>query len=441
MRDWPAMRSLALLLVAPLLALLLLALPSEAQQTLHIYVGAPGRQEVPLALPPAVATGNADADAFLAVIRRDLELSGWFKIIDPNAFVEPKGTGIRPGEFKYEDWDIPGAVALGKTALAATGDGKLRAEVWVYDVPGRRKLGAKAFTTAATASRTVAHRVAGEIIYLVTGQRAPFNTRFAFAGKFGKNKEIYLVDFDGHGVTQITKNGTINIEPNWAPTGSALAFTSYAAGNPDTYVADLAKGKIRRLSARSGLNTGAVWGPGAKTMALTLTPGGDPEIYTIDPATGKEIARLTNNRGIDTSPSWSPDGSRLAFVSDRSGGAQVYVMNKDGSGVRRVTFQGGHNTDPSWSPDGKSLTFVGRDSVFDIFTVGVDGGGINRITQHAGDNEDPSFSPDGNYIGFSSTRAGGAHIWMSTVDGAHQVQLTQGKGGYTNPSWSPFLEW
>ena len=181
--------------------------------------------------------------------------------------------------------------------------------------------------------------------------------------------------------------------------------------------------------------------PGGKTMALTLTPSGDPEIYTIDPATGKEVARLTNNRGIDTSPSWSPDGNRIAFVSDRSGGAQVYVMNKDGSGVRRVTFQGGHNTDPSWSPDGKSLTFVGRDSVFDIFTVGVDGGGITRITQHAGDNEDPSFSPDGNYIGFSSTRAGGAHIWMSTVDGAHQVQLTQGKGGYTNPSWSPFLEW
>jgi TolB protein len=435
------MRSLALLFVAPFLTMLLLALPSEAQQTLHIYVGAPGRQEVPLALPPAVSSGNADADAFLAVIRRDLELSGWFKLIDPAAFVEPKGTGIRPGEFRYEDWDIPGAVALGKTALSATSDGKLRAEVWVYDVPGRRKLGAKAFTTTTSASRTVAHRVAGEIIYLVTGQRAPFNSRFAFSGKFGKNKEIYLVDFDGHGVTQITKNGTINVEPHWAPAGSALAFTSYAAGNPDTYIADLAKGKIRRLSARSGLNTGAVWGPGGKTMALTLTPGGDPEIYTIDPTTGKEVARLTNNRGIDTSPAWSPDGSRLAFVSDRSGGAQIYVMNKDGSGVRRVTFHGAHNTDPSWSPDGKSITFVGRDTVFDIFTVGVDGGGINRITQHAGDNEDPSFSPDGNYIGFSSTRAGGAHIWMSTVDGAHQVQLSQGKGGYTNPSWSPFLEW
>jgi TolB protein len=435
------LRRIALLLVAPLLTVILLALPSEAQETLHIYVGAPGRQEVPLALAPPLATGNADADAFLAVVRRDLELTGWFKIVNPAAFVEPKGTGIRPGEFKYEDWDIPGAVALAKTGLSATSDGKLRAEVWVYDVPGRRKLGAKAFTTAASASRTVAHRVAGEIIYLVTGQKAPFNTRFAFSGKFGKNKEIYLVDFDGHGVTQITKNGTINIEPNWAPGGSALAFTSYAAGNPDTYIADLAKGKIRRLSARSGLNTGAVWAPGGTSMAITLTPGGDPEIYTIDPTTGKEVARLTNNRGIDTSPSWSPDGSRLAFVSDRSGGAQVYVMGRDGSGVRRVTFQGGHNTDPSWSPDGRSITFVGRDSVFDIFTVGVDGGGVTRITQHAGDNENPSFSPDGNYIGFSSTRAGGAHIWMSTVDGAHQVQLTEGKGGYTNPSWSPFLEW
>gem|GEM_PF-6919547 len=30
---------------------------------------------------------------------------------------------------------------------------------------------------------------------------------------------------------------------------------------------------------------------------------------------------------------------------------------------------------------------------------------------------------------------------MSTADGAYQVQLTKGGGGYTNPVWSPALAW
>ena len=427
----------------PALVVLLAANIAPAQQgpdtVTGFIVGSPGQKSLALALPKPIG-GSAASNELYEVVKRDLELSGYFKIIDPAAYLEPAGTGIKLGDFKWEDWEAPGAAALSKAGLDSPAAGKLRAEVWVYDVAGRQKLGAKAFTTDEKQIRTLAHRVAGEIIYLITGTKAPFNTKFAFAGKFTGNKEIYLVDFDGAGKVPVTKNGSININPSWSPRGNAVAFTSFLGSNPDLYVADLSKGQIRRLSAREGMNTGAAWAPGGGLIAMTLSPGGNPDIFTVDPASGKQVGQLTKDAGIDVSPSWSPDGSQIAFVSDRSGGAQIYVMNKDGSGVKRVTFQGSQNTDPAWSPDGTSIAFVSRDGNFDVFTVHPDGTGLSRITQGMGDNEDPSWSPDGTYLGFSSTRTGAAHIWMATRDGVHQVQLTQGAGGYSNPTSSPSLE-
>ncbi|MDP6931481.1 MAG: Tol-Pal system beta propeller repeat protein TolB [Myxococcota bacterium] len=432
------MKRIYLLLLGTLALGLSLSGPATGTP-IHIFVGAPGRNRVPIAVPRTLG-GGEQLETFEQVLARDLALSGWFEVIPREAYVEPVGTGLATGDFKFEDWDLTGAAALAKTGLESRGK-SLRAEVWVYDVAGRRRLGAKAFSAKAEAVRTLAHRVANEIIFQVSGQQGPFNTRFAFSGNFTGNKEIYLVDFDGHGQLPITRNGSINLQPSWDADGLRLAFTSYIAGNPDMYVADLSKGRIRRLSAREGINTGATWHPNQELLALTLSPDGNSDIYTLKPSNGDQIARLTRTMGMDISPAWSPGGEQLAFVSDRSGGAQIYVMNADGSDVRRVTFKGTHNTDPTWSPDGQRLAFVSRDGVFDVFTVRLDGTGLTRITQSAGDNEDPSWSPDGNYLAFSSTRTGSSHIWMSTADGSHQVQLTEGKGGYTNPAWSPSLAW
>lgn len=429
---------LALALAPLLLSGCLEAAAQEARPTIGIVIGEPGERAVPIAIP--LPKGDAN-DEFWKTVRRDLELSGWFKVLDANASVEPAGAGIRPGEFDFADWRPTSAAVLAKTNLA-TIDGKLRTEVWIYGVAAGEKLGAKAFSGPSTSVRTLAHRVADYIIQTTTGQRSFFDTRFAFVGNFTGNKEIYWVDADGNGRTQLTRNGSINLKPKWNATGTAIAYTSYAAGNPDLYVADLKSKQIRRVSARSGINTGGAFSPLGDILALTLSVGGDSEIFTIDPYAGKEIARLTSSPGIDVSPSWSPDGSRVAFVSERSGGPQIYVMNADGSGAKRVTFSGSQNTDPSWSPAGDRIAFVGRDGGrFDVFTVRPDGTGMERITQGDGDNEDPSWSPDGQYLAFSSNRDGGAHIWIASADGRFQTKVTSGAGGYTNPNWSTHLSW
>lgn len=421
---------------------LLVCLPVMAQEApppsvvLNVGGGA-GEQTIPIGLPYPVGGGNNE---FWATLKRDLELSGWFSVIDPKAYLEPQGTSIKLGEFDFQDWKTPGAVALGKTSFGSSGEG-LRAEVWVYDVSSQNKLAAKAFTAPGSGTRQLAHKVADTIITSVTGQRSFFDTRFAFTGAFSGNKEIYVVDADGQGRRQITKNKSINLSPRWSSGGNALCFTSYSAGNPDMYVADLAKGQIRRVSSRAGLNINCGWAPGGGSLALTLTVGNDSEIYSIDAVSGRQLARLTSAPGIDMSPSYSPDGSRIAFVSERGGGPQIYVMSASGGGARRVTFQGSYNVSPSWSPKGDKIAYVSRTSGFDVYTVSADGSAVTRITDGAGDNEDPSWSPEGDYVAYSSTRSGGAHIWISTADGRKSIQITQGGGGYTNPHWSGHLSW
>lgn len=438
--------SWAMATVPALLGLGLLALSpqgSEAQDAHTLYnieLRYPGERKMPIALPRPIG-GSGAVDEFYDVLENDLRLSGWFEIMDPASFLEPSGTGVRPGQFRYDDWESLGTTVLAKTLLQSRNGNQLYAEAWTYDVAGGRRLGARSFEASGDHARLLAHKVANEIIYRVTLRDGPFNTRFAVSGTFSGNKEIYFVDFDGYGLTRVTKNGNINIQPSWDATGTKIAFTSYAAGNPDLYVADLGGGQITRVSARNGINSGADWHPTRNLLAVTLSPGGDPDIYTLDGSTGRQLARLTRDLGIDVGPAWSPDGSKIAFTSDRSGGPQIYVAEADGSNPRRVTFMGNYNVDPTWSPDGETLAFVGRDGNFDVLTIKLDGTGLTRITQGQGDNEDPTFSPDGYYIAFSSTRTGSSHIWASTVNGRHQVQLTRGKGGYSNPDWSPKLDW
>ncbi|MFZ5477749.1 MAG: Tol-Pal system beta propeller repeat protein TolB [Myxococcota bacterium] len=432
------MRAAVLAALLAVIGLTAHAQEPPARTNVLIDIGKPGDRAVPIALPKPTG-GSPQSQEVWDVVKRDLELSGWFDVIDPNAYLEPAGAGLRPGEFDFADWRPTGAAVLAKTS-AANSD-KLRSEVWIYGVADGQKLGAKAFSGSPESPRAVGHRIANEIVKAVTGHDGFFDTKFAFVGNFSGNKEIYTVDVDGHGRRQITRDGSIHLKPRWNKAGNAIAFTGYQNGNPDLYVADLVKGAIRRVSSRSGINTGGAFSPLGNLLALTLSVAGDAEIFTIDPVAGREIARLTKNPGIDVSPSFSPDGSQIAFVSERSGGPQIYVMNADGSGARRVTFQGNHNVDPSWSPAGDRIAFVGRDKGFDVFTVRLDGTGMERITQGAGDNEDPSWSPDGEYVAFSSTRTGSAHIWIASADGRHQIQATTGAGGYTNPHWSNHLSW
>jgi Tol biopolymer transport system component len=61
-------------------------------------------------------------------------------------------------------------------------------------------------------------------------------------------------------------------------------------------------------------------------------------------------------RGLGSTPSWSPRGTKLVFARRRRSVTNIYVVRRNGHGLRRVTRRGGYN--PAWSPDGKWIAFI-----------------------------------------------------------------------------------
>ena len=65
------------------------------------------------------------------------------------------------------------------------------------------------------------------------------------------------------------------------------------------------------------------------------------QIYTRDMVSGKESV-LTDNTSSNSDPHWSADGEKIYFISNRSGSAQVWSMNTDGSAATQITnIEGG----------------------------------------------------------------------------------------------------
>jgi len=419
-----------------LLAVMVLPVPAHAQDEgpIRFKISAGGRDLYKIALPLPVGD-RAAAQTAQDVLNNDLSLSGFFKVVDPKAYLAnlaAEGLSINP-----QDWRNVGAEGVIKARATPTGK-DLKMEFRLYEVArGDQPVLSKDYRAPASDVRSLMHQFAAEVVKYYTGEDSFFVSRIAFSAHAGtRRKDIYVMDWDGGGVYALTRSSQ-NILPAWSPSGSELAMTSYLAGKPDLYVVAAGGSRPRAVSSRPGLNMGASWSPDGSKLALTLSQDGNSEIYLISPS-GAILKRLTNNPYIDTSPSWSPDGSRIAFVSDRHGSPQIWVMNADGSNQQKLTRRGTYNQTPAWCPRKEMplVAFTARDEKYnyDIFTVNVDTGEVVRITEGHGSNQRPTWAPNGRAIAYESTRGG---VWISTFDGRTERQVYRGSA--SSPAWGPSL--
>ena len=402
----------------------------------------PGATSFPIAVSPLKAGDGTDREgtAFADIVAKDLDLSGLFKVIDRNAYIEDaQRSGVTAETIDFHDWSTIGAQALVKGSVERDGEG-LVVEARLFDVVEAKQIGGKRYRADDEELRRIAHRFADEIMQVLTGERGPFESRLAFASRRrGRFKEIYVMSLDAGDLRPVTHDNSIALAPSWSPDGRSLLYTSFVSGNPSLFASDLG-GDRRMVSSRHGLNLGGRWSPGGRAIAVALETGGNTDIALLDPS-GQLMHFVTKDRGIDVSPSWSPDGKSIVFCSDRGGGPQIYVIDAEGGTPRRVTFEGNYNTSPAWSPKGDRIAYASRvGGRFQVYTVALGGGDVKRITSTRGDNEDPSWSPDGRYLVFSSTRDGANAIYLSDANGSHHARLTPSGGADSSPAWARGLE-
>jgi len=412
--------------------------PRASYGRIYIDINAPSIRKFNIAIPDFRMLQGSDncrklATELPAVIASDLDLSGFFSPMDKASFIDEVSPLTRE-DIRFKNWSVIGAELLltgGYTCIGTS----VEVEIRLFDVFLGKQILGKRVLGEIKDYRYLMHRLGNEVIKVLTGHEGIFLTKLAFVGNGTGHKEIYVSDFDGHNVREITSDKSIDLHPRWSPDGNGLLYNSYRQGGPMLYFKDLRTGKVSRISGRNGLNIGAAWGPKGKRLALTLSLKGNPDIFLINDQ-GKILKRLTHHWGIDVSPTFSPDGTKIAFVSNRSGSPQIYIMDLVKGTKERLTFEGKYNTSPAWSSLNRIAFTSLNDGHYNIVTMDPSGGQARQLTNDEGDNEDPCWSPDGHYLAFSSNREGRYHIYLMTAGGQNQRKVISGKGDQTAPSWS-----
>jgi TolB protein len=363
------------------------------------------------------------------VLRNDLVFSRYFNLVEGGLPVSG-----RKGEFT--DWQSRGADIILSGALKII-SGEMVLTVKLFDMESEEVIWQQDFKSGADGLRAAAHAVNDEVIKRLTGEPGIAHTRIVFALRKGGSKELYLVDYDGSNLRQLTDTGSLNLFPKWAPDGKEVIFTTFRYGNPDLYSILPDKGNWRAVSYKQGLNTTGAYSTDGTKIAVTLSLGHYPNIYLLD-RSGKMIRQVTFGKSISTSPCFSPNGRELVFISDRPGFPQLYIMSLDGGNMRRLPARGNCDS-PAWSPRGDKIAFTMRQGYgnYDLYIYDISQMNITRLTRDEGKNENPSWSPDGRFIVFGSNRSGKNELYIMAADGSGQRNLSSIAGESSMPNWGP----
>ncbi len=110
----------------------------------------------------------------------------------------------------------------------------------------------------------------------------------------------------------------------------------------------------RAEAAEKRTNTG----DGALSLSVEADADGKFQLFLINNKTNQR-SQITEFADDSYDPAWRPGGNQFAFVSQEAGNDEIYVMNRDGSGMRRLTTNDWEwDKHPSYSPDGSQIVFT-----------------------------------------------------------------------------------
>ena len=136
---------------------------------------------------------------------------------------------------------------------------------------------------------------------------------------------------------------------------------------------------------------------------------------------------------------WGQDWDRIAFVSDREGGANIWIMNADGSDPINLT-KGRYCTSPAWSPDGMKIAYIdfGDD---EIWLMDTDGSNQQPVTDDSVQKVILSWSEDGSSIYYDTLPTGdprdGVETFAVVVDGSNPIPVDRREAPHNQPNLSP----
>ena len=293
---------------------------------------------------------------------------------------------------------------------------------------------------------------------LQTG-RAAAPQRLLFSRLGPAQAQLFVANRDGSGERAVLPVTGLDYSPALAGDGRWIVFTSERDGSADLYKVNVDGTGLERLTTDPAYDDQAAISPDGRSVAFVSTRGlGKTRIWLLDIAT-KRAQLVAPSAGGDFRPAWSPDGQRIAFTSDRdSRGTRVpgqwehlhstrlYVVRRDGTGLRAITQGAGVIGTPSWSADGTRIIYYetseieswsarsgdGVNGETHIVSIDVASGSTKQHTTGPGVRLWPRYLSDGS-IAFLVRNGADAHLSIVSREG---VVTDTPKSTFRNPSWS-----
>lgn len=180
---------------------------------------------------------------------------------------------------------------------------------------------------------------------------SPDGRQVVFHSNRDGNFEIYVMNWDGGSPTRLTEYPGIDQYPDWSPNGQEIVFRR----DTDIHVMHLESREVRRLTTATPLNQMAVWSPNGQQLVFMSARDGYPSVFLMG-ANGEAQTNLTpkdpgdlNEHWVSRAPSWSRNGRQIYFMSSRPStgfDTELFVINRDGSGLTRLTYSIGVDGSP-----------------------------------------------------------------------------------------------
>ena len=269
---------------------------------------------------------------------------------------------------------------------------------------------------------------------------SPDGSQLAFLSdrEDGRNRQLYLIPFDGGEARRLTSQKGKLGSFDWSPDGERIVFElrlEDSEESEDSAVDDEnpnvpAERWIERVYYR--LDGVGFW------------PKSRQHLWTVQVSTGS-LCQLTSGDDYDEhSPCWTPDGERVVFVSNRCDEPDLrpdemdlFSVRAAGGGVQRIEAPGGPKSLPSVSPCGRWVAYVGKESAnspwknAELWTASMDGTeaarsltaafdvsiGNDTISERGdGPSTRPVWSSDSERVYFQVTSRGRTQLCSVTLD-------------------------
>lgn len=309
---------------------------------------------------------------------------------------------------------------------------------------------------------------------------SPNGSQIAFlSNPDGKENQVFLVDADGKGLIQLTRNSGAKFDPSWSPGNPGVL--GYLAGGVlyDVAVTAEGAGGANRLlppppstqpaqDAEQSLSQGPTvtvptytWSPAKNGGVAAVEDTGTFQALAVAPTLNSDFKDVQQTpqgnmpllAAGTVSLGWNQDGTLLAVAALGLQGPQPFsglflftpsgtpASSKPLTSVGSATLGPQH---PVFSPDGTQVAFeawnqpdLASRRVLGLALIPADGSAPARFLYH-GDVSDVQFAPDGSALFFLAGRPDGGHdLCRVAIDGTGFQRLSDGHANVTGFSLSP----